>query len=221
MNVVDCDAHVEESVETWSYLDPEFYLLRPLPVLFPEDTCFGSHNAGWVIDYKLRFFASNPTLMARAKHKDVPIPVQELRDVKQRLAYMDELGIDKQVVFPSIWLGCLAENIELEAALARSYNKFMAAQCAQSGGRSGMSPSLRGGGLIWRGEEIRRVKRRGPWPIFAPGLDECGKATQMHPTTGQCIRSRASGPADYRACRQWFQPLTISRMLEGAARPFR
>ena len=36
MNVVDCDAHVEESVETWSYLDPEFYLLRPLPVLFSK-----------------------------------------------------------------------------------------------------------------------------------------------------------------------------------------
>jgi hypothetical protein len=108
MNVIDCDAHVEESVETWSYLDPEFYLLRPLPVLFPEDTCFGSHNAAWVIDYKLRFFASNPTIMARAKQKDVPIPVQELRDVKQRLACMDEMGIDKQVIFPSIWLGCLA-----------------------------------------------------------------------------------------------------------------
>jgi hypothetical protein len=42
MNVVDCDAHVEESVETWSFLEPEFYLLRPAPVLFPEDTCFGS-----------------------------------------------------------------------------------------------------------------------------------------------------------------------------------
>jgi hypothetical protein len=29
----------------------------------------------------------------------------------------------------------LAENVELEAALARSYNQFMAAQCAQSNGR--------------------------------------------------------------------------------------
>jgi hypothetical protein len=47
MNVVDCDAHVEESVETWSYLEPEFYLLRPLPVLFPEDTTL-FHNAGWI-----------------------------------------------------------------------------------------------------------------------------------------------------------------------------
>jgi hypothetical protein len=55
MRVIDCDAHVEECVETWQYLDPEFYLLRPIPVTFPEDTCFGWHNAAWVIDYKLRF----------------------------------------------------------------------------------------------------------------------------------------------------------------------
>ena len=27
MRVIDCDAHVEESVETWQYLDLEFYLL--------------------------------------------------------------------------------------------------------------------------------------------------------------------------------------------------
>ena len=95
--------------------------------------------------------------MARAKHKDVPISVQELRDVKQRLAHMDEMGIDKQVIFPSIWLGCLAENIELEAALARSYNKFMAAQCAQSGTvlvrrHRHVAAAGPGGGRICRGE---------------------------------------------------------------------
>src|SRR4026209_1584631 len=135
MRVIDCDAHVEECVETWQYLDPEFYLLRPIPVTFPEDTCFGWHNAAWVIDYKLRFFAATPTTMKRASEKDVSIPVQEMRDVQTRVRHMDELGIDTQVVFPSLWLGCLAENVELEAALARSYNQFMATQCAPSGGR--------------------------------------------------------------------------------------
>jgi|GEM_PF-3063184 len=30
MRVIDCDAHVEESVGSWSYLDPEFSLLRPM-----------------------------------------------------------------------------------------------------------------------------------------------------------------------------------------------
>ena len=150
MRVIDCDAHVEESVESWQYLDPEYYLLRPIPVVFPEDTCFGSHNAAWVIDYKLRFFASNPTLMKRARDKGVSIPVQEMRDIKERLAHMDELGINVQVVFPSLWLGCLAENIELEAALARSYNQFMATQCASQAVAFSISPSCRGAGPIWR-----------------------------------------------------------------------
>jgi len=172
MKVIDCDAHVEECVESWQYLDPEFYLLRPIPVTFPEDTCFGSHNAAWVIDYKLRFFAANPTTMKRASEKDVPIAVQEMRDVKARLRYMDELGIDTQVVFPSIWLGCLAETVELEAALARSYNQFMATQCAQSGGR------LRYVAIVpWRRpaatvQEIRRVQALGnAVGIYARGIE--------------------------------------------------
>jgi predicted TIM-barrel fold metal-dependent hydrolase len=218
MTVIDCDAHVEESVETWSYLEPEFHLLRPLPVVFPEDTCFGSHNAAWVIDYKLRFFASNPTLMARAKDKNVPIPVQELRDVKQRLGYMDELGIDKQVVFPSIWLGCLAENVELEAALACSYNKFMAAQCAQSGGRIKYVAII-----TWRRpdlaiQEMRRVKTQDAVVgIFARGIEWDRPLT--HPDHWPI----------YETAEQLDLPITvhvgngsspaISRMLEGLPRP--
>ena len=172
MRVIDCDAHVEECVETWQHLDPEFYLLRPIPVTLPEDTCFGTHNAAWVIDYKLRFFAASPTTMKRASEKGVPIPVQEMRDVKQRLRYMDELGIDKQVVFPSIWLGCLAENVELEAALARSYNQFMATQCGQSGGRIHFVAIV-----PWRrpdlaAQEIRRFKALGSVAgIYARGIE--------------------------------------------------
>ncbi len=219
MRVIDCDAHVEESVETWQYLDPEFHLRRPIPVVFPEDTCFGSHNAGWVIDYKLRFFASNPTSMKRARDKDVPIPVQELRDVKQRLACMDELGIDKQVVFPSLWLGCLAENVELEAALARSYNKFMAAQCAQSGGRIWYVATV-----PWRRpdlavQEIRRAKAQGGVAgIFARGLEWDKPLT--HPDFWPV----------YEAAERQDLPVTvhvgngsspaISRMFEGVPRPY-
>ena len=145
--------------------------------VFPEDTCFGTHNAAWVIDYKLRFFASNPTLMRRARDKGAPIPVQEMRDVQQRLACMDELGIDKQVVFPSLWLGCLAENVELEAALARSYNQFMATQCAQSGGRIFYVAIVPWRRPDWAVQEIRRVKSLGSVAaIFARGI-EIGRAS--------------------------------------------
>src|SRR5436853_7334809 len=161
MVVIDCDAHVEECEQTWSHLDPAFYPYRPIQVLFPEDTCWGSHNAAWVIEYKLRYSASSPTVMKRASEKGAPVPVQEMTDVGARLECMDEMRIDHQVVFPSIWQGCLAENVELEAALARSHNQFMATQCGVSGGRLSyvaVVPFRRPDLAV---EEIRRVKQAG------------------------------------------------------------
>ena len=219
MRVIDCDAHVEESVETWQYLDPEFYLLRPIPVVFPEDTCFGTHNAAWVIDYKLRFFASNPTSMKRAHGKDASIPVQEMRDVNERLACMDALAIDIQVVFPSIWLGCLAENVELEAALARSYNQFMATQCNRSGGRIWYVAIL-----PWRRpdlavHEIRRVKALGSAAgIFARGLEWDRPLT--HPDHWPIYQEAERQDLPVTVHTGNGSSPTISRMLEGVPRPY-
>lgn len=218
MHVIDSDAHVEESVETWKYLDAEFYPWRPIPVVFPEDTCFGSHNAGWIVDYKLRCFAANPTIMKRAGEKEVAIPVQEMNDVPARVKWLDELGIDKQVVFPSAWLGCLAENVELEAALARSYNTFMATQCGRSGGRLAyvaVLPYRRPDLAI---PEVRLVKEMGGAAgIFARGFE--GEMPLSHP---------ALFPI-YEEIERQDLPLTvhvgngtsptISRMFEGMPRP--
>ncbi len=218
MTVVDCDAHVEESVATWSFLEPEFYKLRPLPVVFPEDTCFGSHNAAWVIDYKLRFFAANPTSMKRASEKGISIPIQELSDVPARVAAADELGIDKQVIFPSIWLGTLAENVELEAALARSYNTYMATQCNQSGGRLWYAAVV-----PWRRPdlaegEIQRVKGMGSAAgIFARGIEWDMPLT--HPLFRSIFGAAAEHDLPITVHVGNGSSPTISRMLEGVPRP--
>jgi uncharacterized protein len=218
MRVIDCDAHVEESVETWQYLDPKFYLLRPIPVVFPEDTCFGSHNAAWVIDYKLRYFAKNPTLMKDALKKDVPIPVQEMRDVAQRLACMDEVGIDTQVVFPSLWLGCLAENVELEAALARSYNQFMATQCAQSNGRLRYVAILPWRHVDWAVQEIKRVKKLGSVAgIYARGVE--WDRPLSHPEFWPIYEEAERQDLPITVHVGNGSSPTISRMLEGVPRP--
>jgi hypothetical protein len=136
MHVIDCDAHVEESVETWQYLDPEFYLLRPIPVVLPEDTCFGSHNAAWVIDYKLRFFAS-PTLMKRPE-KGCPFRSKSAR-CKTGGFHTWIAGLDTQVVFPSIWLCCPSPKIELGGAGTAIITHGNAVRGIQGGG-FGMSP---------------------------------------------------------------------------------
>ena len=218
MPIIDCDAHVEESVATWSYLEPEFYKLRPIPVTLPEDTCFGSHNAAWIIDYKLRFFASNPTTMKRAEEKGTSIPIQEMADVPARLAAVEELGIDHQVIFPSIWLGVLAENVELEAALARSYNTYMATQCALSGGRFSYVAVLPWRRPEWAVKEIARVKALGSASgIFARGVEWDMPLT--HPMLKPIFEAAAS--SDLPICvhvGNGSSP-TVSRMLEGVPRP--
>jgi predicted TIM-barrel fold metal-dependent hydrolase len=161
MTVIDADAHVEEGPEAWSYLDEAFYRKRPFPVLFPEDTVFGDHNAAWVIDFKIRLYGGTPTIMNRSGQKGAPIGVQELTDVEGRIAAMKKAGIDKQIIFPTIWQGPVAEDPELETALAQSWNSFMAAQCAKSAGRlffAAVIPYRRPDAAV---AEIRRVKALG------------------------------------------------------------
>ncbi len=191
MAVIDCDAHVEEGLETWDYLDPGFERQRPFPVQFPDETVFGAHNAAWVIDYKIRLYGGTPTIMKRALQKGAEIGVQELTDIEGRIAAMAEAGIDKQIVFPTIWQGPVAENPELEAALARSWNTFMATQCAKSDGRlffAAVIPYRRPDLAV---AELQRVKALGgaagiythgiPWdmplsnPDFMPIYEEAAR----------------------------------------------
>ena len=216
--VIDSDAHVEECVDTWSYLDPSFYALRPIPVVFPEDTCFGERNAAWVIDYKLRHFAATPAMSKQSHEKGVSIPVQEMKDVSQRLACMDELGIDLQVVFPSAWLGCLAENVELEAALAHSYNQFMSAQCNQSAGRvhyvavvPWRRPDLAVGEIQWAKEHGSAVG------IFARGLE--WDMPLSHPSLRPIFQEAEHRDLPIAVHVGNGSSPTISRMFEGIPRP--
>ncbi len=172
MIVIDADAHVEEGIETWNYLDPAWHRWRPFPVVFPENTVFGSHNGAWIIEFKMRLVGGTPTVMKRAQEKGATIPAQELTDIKKRLAYMSEQGIDKQVVFPTLWQGPVAENVELEAALARSWNTFMATQCGQSEGRLWFVAVVPFRRPDLAAEELRRVKALGSVAgVYAHGME--------------------------------------------------
>src|SRR5712692_519540 len=143
MPVVDADGHVEESVAMFGLLDKEYYPRRPLPLTFDTDTVYGGWNAVWFIDGDTypkvvgrggsRFVT--PTTMELAKQKPVSIAAQELTDVPARLRDLDRMGIDYQVIYPTLFLTTTAEDVELETALLRTYNTFMAEACANSGGR--------------------------------------------------------------------------------------
>jgi uncharacterized protein len=217
MRVIDADAHVEEGVGHWQYLEPEFHARRPVPVTFPTDTAWGEHNGGWLIDYKLRKFASSPTSMARAQRRPFAVPSQELSDVGLRLRDMDRCGIEKQVVYPSTWLGCLAEDVELEAALCRSYNTYMATQCGQSGGRllyAAVVPFRDPAAAV---AEICRVKNlNSVVSIFIRGMEWDIPIT--HPKFWP-IYEEAERQGLVMALHIGFGSPTINRIFEGMPRP--
>lgn len=136
MMIIDADAHVIESEATWQYLDPEFRARRPVPVALPPDTNFLDWNTAWVIDRQIRHFGATPIAgNVLAARKAFTPGNQELTDVAARVAAMDRMQVAKQLVHPSFVLSILTEDAELEAALLRSYNTFMADACRRSGGR--------------------------------------------------------------------------------------
>lgn len=136
MMIIDADSHVIECEETWQYLDPKFAKRRPVPVAVPGDTSFLDWNTFWVIDRQVRHFGATPIEgNVMAGRKSYSPGVQQLTDIKGRVAAMDRMQVARQLVHPSFTLSTLTEDPELEAALFQSYNTFMAKACAASGGR--------------------------------------------------------------------------------------
>lgn len=123
MPTIDADAHVIETPHTWSYMRPEEDDFRPQ--IFVRDTRDGAPDRPnmrkefWVIEGRLQSKGSNVG-------KDVSPEASTMADITARLTHMDEIGVDVQVLFPSLCLRPLTREHDLEFALARSYNRWLA-----------------------------------------------------------------------------------------------
>lgn len=178
MIVVDADGHVEESQAMFSCLEKEYYEKRPVPLGFDRDTVCGPFNAVWLIDGKIYpkiagkggFIFRTPTFMEAAKQKPVPIEAQEMTDVKVRLRDLDKAGIDKQVVYPTLFIATTTEDVKLEAALFRSYNNFMADACDKSEGRIKFAALVSVRDMQEATKELRRAKALGAVSVMILGV---------------------------------------------------
>src|SRR6516165_5014061 len=113
---IDADAHVLETEKTWEYMEGADRRYRPQIVGCTDGS---SNDEYWLVDGTLR-------LKSRNVGKNTPMASRELRDVSVRLKHMDELGVDIQVIFPTIFIIPLTLRPEIELALCRSYNRWMA-----------------------------------------------------------------------------------------------
>ena len=90
MPTIDADAHVIESERTWDYIEND--KLRPFLI-----TPGGSRPQNWLIDGRVFNRGVNVD-------RGLPEAIREMRDIEGRLKHMDELEIDVQVLYPSLFL---------------------------------------------------------------------------------------------------------------------
>jgi predicted TIM-barrel fold metal-dependent hydrolase len=128
--VIDADAHVVETERVWDYLDASETRYRPTLVPAPDNP----HRQCWILDGEnLGSKFPSPDEKQAAEHmkkfgREVNTPVQarELTDVAPRLAHMDELGIDIQVLYNSLWITPLTSRPGVEIALSWAWNRWLA-----------------------------------------------------------------------------------------------
>jgi uncharacterized protein len=128
---IDSDAHVLENPYTWEFIDPAFKKYTPLVVTASESKVAVSGNVQkeyWVIDNRLQPKEANVGL-------DTAQSAREMRDIAARLKHMDELEVDVQVLYPTIFLRPLTLNVECELALTKAYNRWLAEIWKNSNGR--------------------------------------------------------------------------------------
>ena len=133
MGAIDADAHVIETVQTWSYLDADERRFTPqlMTQTFGSDLLSNEGTAVrdfWVIEGR-----------AHGKDRNVGTNTsqesREMLSVKARLAHMDELGIETQVLYPTLFLRPVVQQAERERALCKSYNRWMGDLWRQGKGR--------------------------------------------------------------------------------------
>jgi uncharacterized protein len=120
MGYVDCDTHVIEVDQTWDYFDPGEREFRPM--IQDGYWTVGDHVVQW------------PGPMMKHWNGDV-FPGCDLVDIDSRLRYMDDFGVDVQMVYTSWWLLYPTWSPAAEAALHRSYNRWMAERLPEARGR--------------------------------------------------------------------------------------
>lgn len=178
MGFIDADAHVDETLETWDYMNPSD--LQYKPVLL--------NAQGWgylgvdVPPHPLWLMGGNVRLK---RYRDDEITgttevARELKDVQARLRHMDALGCDVQVIFPTTFLHAVTAQPEVEAAIHGAYNRWLADKTAASGGRlrwAYVPPVLSMDRCV---EELAWAKEHGACAVFKKGVEYNRRASDPY-----------------------------------------
>jgi len=186
--IIDADTHISEGAAMWALMDKAMLPRRPVMLQVPSDTWYGNRDAFWLIDGEIypkpagkgSFALVTPSEQTvQAGRKDSTPSTREMTDIKGRLADMVKLNTAMQIVYPTLFLVYNTKDKELEVALCRAYNRFLAQACAQSGGLMKWVVVLPFQSMNVAIDEIRFAKQNGAVGVFFRGME--GDYTLDHP----------------------------------------
>jgi predicted TIM-barrel fold metal-dependent hydrolase len=103
-------------------------------------------------------------------NRELSEAVREMQDIGGRLKHMDELNIDVQVLYPSLFLRPLTSKAEVEAAICRSYNQWLIDICRKGEGRLRWIAVVPLIDIASAVTEVQFAKANGACGIFMRGL---------------------------------------------------
>jgi len=160
--VVDADTHVIETERTWEYMGLSEEAFKPTSV--QETSPSGEIRQFWLIDGRRFPRRANIGL-------ETSEATREMTDIEARLAHMDQLGVDVHVLYPTIFLRPLTDRPEVELALTRSYNRWLADIWAMGKGRLRWAAVLPLLSMEQALEEVRWASQQGACAVFMRGLE--------------------------------------------------
>lgn len=169
MPIIDADTHVDETEDTWTYMQETEEEFRPTTGYPSRQNPSGPPMRYWIIDGKrqIRFIRSDEQTRST-------VETRELMDVDARLRDMDRMGVEVQVMYPTLFLVECTERPEVSLALRRSYNRWMADRWARSHGRLRwvvLPPTMTMEHAL---EELRFAKEHGACGVLKKGDREAG-----------------------------------------------
>ncbi|MEK7214587.1 MAG: amidohydrolase family protein [Chloroflexota bacterium] len=166
MPIIDADAHVVETDRTWDFMDEADQAFRPDTVVSNNPNAPKRLREFWRIDG--RFFARR---VFDVEHTGTTDETRELQSIEKRLRHMDQLGVDVHVLYPTVFLSPITTRPEVEVALHKSYNRWMADIWSKGEGRllwAALAPTLDMEKAV---AEVRWAKNNGACAIFIRGLE--------------------------------------------------
>ncbi len=175
MPTIDSDAHVVESEHTWDFMDAADQKYRPVIVKPRGD---GSAEY-WFIDGKIRGLVR---AVMTAKEMDevadrtgrvmnTSRETREMENVGARLGHMDELGIDVQVLYPTVFIEQISDKPAWEIAICKGYNRWLADIHRQGNGRLRWICVLPLLDISAAVEELKFCQQHGACGVFMRGIE--------------------------------------------------